>query len=113
MCQNRPSNLYKQKHICTSCEKTFKELENGNDLFAYKVLPTYRTTKRLCPECAKPMEQVSMDFASPRKGDKQWKIFRKMQSLGKRIMFVNSCGCYSGRFVPRNNSGLRDFMVLK
>jgi len=101
------AKIYKKKRVCVYCEVVFKA--HGANIPFKDLEITFAVTEGKeepgqhgkCPNCGKQMEVVSRDFKAPKKGNRQWKILRRLSQNGKTIMFENDCGCYYERVIPK------------
>lgn len=79
-------HTYKSHYACFDCRKTFKR-RLMSDLGEAKD----ESAEATCPNCAKPMANMGLDFAAPvKKDEKAWQHLKKLYSVG--IAF-HSCGC--------------------
>ncbi len=90
-------HTYKEPFACFECRKSFKQTSRWE-------LPEDRRPKEgeprvvLCPQCAKPMADMGLDFKAPKKtAIDQWK---KVELLYKAGFRFDSCGCCGPGYRP-------------
>ncbi|WP_196890135.1 hypothetical protein [Aureivirga sp. CE67] len=127
---------YKPHYVCFDCRKTFKQtiiediiVRNGDWDF-YWLLNYSRNKPKVekfkknhpeilerfekeyenkiykCPDCAKEMHSIGMDFKAPKKDKiKEWEIVKSMYKLGNTF---HTCGCSGPGYIPHNP---KDYLI--
>jgi DNA-directed RNA polymerase subunit RPC12/RpoP len=85
---------YRDHYACFDCRKTFKYDAVRDD--------------PKCPQCAKTMVSMGLDFKTPRQNDdRQW---RKVKILTQHGYKFGSCGCSGPGERPKRLSEVKEFL---
>lgn len=88
---------YKSHYVCVQCRRSVKQARDR------ECVP--------CPECARPMYAMGMDFQAPRReSNKQW---RKLALLVDAGVTFNGCGCNGPGPRPRTLSDTKRYVEAK
>lgn len=93
---------YRDHFACFACRKTFKywQWEPCDEIaFNTKQRLDHVPREIICPDCAKPMIDMGLDFKAPRKTDvTAWQI---LELLAQNGFTFHNCGCGVGFTPPR------------
>ena len=100
-------HTYKEPFACFDCRKSFKQTSRWE-------LPEDQRPEKgqprivLCPQCAKPMADMGLDFKAPKKSDEeQWKKVELLYNAGFRF---DSCGCCGPGYRPAELKEVESFI---
>ena len=127
---------YKSHFVCFDCRKSFKkppiedlaringDWENYKKVFwnrhsgqrnkfvkenpeiVKELEKKYQNRKEKCPQCAKLMIDLGLDFKAPKKDKKkEWKIVKGMYRIGVNF---HTCGCNGIGYIPKKE---KDYIV--
>ena len=69
----------------------------------------YLSEAGTCPQCARPMAHVGLDFRAPKQSDVSgWEILKKLHEKGFSFF---GCGCGSGYTAPSKSRDLPEFFA--
>jgi hypothetical protein len=94
---------YRDHFACFRCRKAFKywqweDCEEG--AWTAKARRHHVPREIVCPDCARPMVEMGVDFKAPPKGDREaWEI---LEALFENGFAFHGCGCYVGFTPPRS-----------
>lgn len=98
-------NTYKPHYACFDCRKSFKRR------LPRDVGHTGPSKAAICPQCARPMADMGLDFQLPKKSDlKAWKASQMLWEVGETF---HGCGCSGPGFQPRDPAAFRTFLLMK
>ena len=92
---------YRDHLACFHCRKTFKQWlrkprKEESRVSARRYEPDGREVS--CPQCARPMANMGLDFRAPRKTDVEaWEVLSFLYEKG---FAFHGCGCNAGCYVP-------------
>ena len=93
---------YKDHFACFECRKAFKHRQwEPLDAGTWKMRRRLQHAPRevACPDCARPMVDMGLDFKSPPKEDREaWRILEILHEHG---FTFHGCGCSVGFTPPR------------
>jgi hypothetical protein len=94
---------YRDHFACFDCRKAFKYWQWGEvDEATFGRGQRLRRVPReiICPDCAKSMADMGLDFKAPPKSDAEtWEVMRALYEHG---FTFHSCGCSVGFTPPRS-----------
>lgn len=98
-------HYYRDHFACFACRKAFKirQWEEGEPgPRKARVRPRHVPRPVTCPDCARPMIDMGLDFKAPPKEDRRaWQILDILQQHG---FTFHGCGCSVGFTPPRRLS---------
>src|SRR4029079_12169001 len=93
---------YRDHFACFDCRKAFKywQWEKTDEVtFESKQRLKHVPRRIICPDCAKPMVDMGLEFKAPRKSNEEaWEIMRALSENG---FTFHSCGFCVGFRPPR------------
>lgn len=94
---------YRDHFACFRCRKAFKYWqweECEERAWSAKARLHHVPREIVCPDCARPMVDMGLDFKAPPKSDREaWEV---LEALYENGFAFYGCGCYVGFEPPRS-----------
>lgn len=92
---------YRDHFACFHCRKAFKSWQwndRRGETWKARARLHYGPREVVCPDCARPMIDMGLDFKAPPKPDREaWEI---MKILSRNGFTFHNCGCGGPGFKP-------------